>query len=130
MANANTVEPLVYQFRYYGAENPKNYPVGRSWIGTAQDGTYFKDILEDYGAAIKIGIQTLPGVRFFISNSNLTDPIIIDHTGVYELDLRNTTTTISNLYFDPVSLARIDEIDNASLIVDVLCNPKDGTVNS
>jgi len=49
---------------------------------------------------------------------------------VYELDLRNTNTTISKLYFDGSSLDRISEVDNASLIVDVLCNSGEGTVNS
>ena len=80
------------------------------------------DLLAKYGAAVKIGIQTLPGIKFYISDSNLSNGIIIDHTGVYELDLRNTTTAISNLRFDAASLSRIDEVDNASLIVDVLCN--------
>ena len=124
----NKVDPIVYQFRYYGSANDKNYPDGNSWIGLTDNSNASKNLLTGYGAAVKIGIQTLPGIKFFIGNSS--DGIIIDHTGVYELDLRNTTTTINQLYFDSASIARIDEVDNANIIVDVLCNPEDGTVNS
>lgn len=131
MATKNT-EPIVQQLRYYGTGNSKNIPDDNSWIGisTEENAPKAYDLLANYGSAVKLGIQTLPGVRFFISSNNLSNGIIIDHTGVYELDLRNTTTTISNLYFDAASLQRIDEIDNACIIVDLLCNPKQGAVNS
>ena len=133
MASKNSVEPIIYQFRFYGTDNENNVPNDENfWLGQAGDinSSKTKDLLSNYGAAVKIGIQTLPGVRFHISNSNFSNGIIIDHTGVYELDLRNTTTSISNLFFDIDSLNRINEIDNASLIVDILYNPKDGAVNS
>lgn len=130
MATTN-IEPLVYQLRYYSADNEKNIPSDpNKWVGLSNDLTKSQDLLTNYGAAIKLGIQTLPGVRFFISGNNFTDGIIIDHTGIYDLDLRNTNTAISNLYFDVASLARIDSVDNASIIIDLLCNPKDGTVNA
>lgn len=130
MANESRISPEVYQFRFYGFDNEHNYPSGMNWIGSNGDNTKSTDLLSSIGAAVKIGIQTLPGVRFWISLGNLSDPIIIDHTGVYELDLRNTTTKIGSLFFEPTSLARVSEVENASLIVDVLCNPQDGTVNT
>lgn len=130
MATTSKVEPVVYQFRYYGSDSTKNYPEGTSWVGLSSDATRGDNLLNNYGAAIKIGIQTLPGIKFHLSDSHSSSGIIIDHTGIYELDLRNTNTTISTLWFDPDSISRIDEIDNASIIVDVLCNPKDGTVSS
>ena len=117
---ANTITPEVYQFRFYGFSNDHNYPSGMSWIGSNGDNTKSVDLLTSIGAAIKIGIQTLPGVRFYLSAGSLNDPIIIDHTGIYELDLRNTTTKIGNLFFDPASLERVSEVENASLIVDIL----------
>ena len=122
-------EPIVYQFRYYGAASNKNQPEGNAWIGLSDDASAHKDLLTNCGSAVKIGIQTLPGITFHISSSGFGNGIIIDHTGVYDLDLRNTNTTISSLYFDAKSIARIDEIDNASIIVDVLCNPNNGMVN-
>ena len=122
MAATTELKQKVYQFKYYGSDSTKNEPEGNAWIGLSSDATKSSDLLAKYGAAVKIGIQTLPGIKFYISDSNLSNGIIIDHTGVYELDLRNTTTAISNLRFDAASLSRIDEVDNASLIVDVLCN--------
>lgn len=121
-STANNSSSSVFQFRYYGAKNPKNVPANTEWIGADSNGGEVLDLLNSQGiSAVKIGIQTLPGVKFYLNNLGNTG-IIIDHTGVYELDLRNTTTTISTLYFDPESLARIEEIDNASIIVDVLSN--------
>ncbi len=134
MATKN-INATIHQFRYYGILNENNYPTDDSgkWVGAVYDDDNViqpKDLLSDCGAAIKIGIQTLPGVKFSISGlGSMGDNIIIDHTGVYELDLRNTTTAISHLFFAPESLARIDEIDNASIIVDVLCNPSEGAVD-
>ena len=126
MATTALVAPVVHQFRYYGVmkgnDNVPQYP--EIWAKTENN-----DLLTGYGPAVKIGIQTLPGVKFYISDNATSKGIIIDHTGVFELDLRNTTTTIGNLYFDPSSLARIDEVQNASIIVDVLCNASEGTVN-
>lgn len=119
MANTVNNSPSVYQFRYYGAKNSKNVPGNLEWIGSNSDASETLDLLgASKISAIKIGIQTLPGIKFCLNHwgSNIT----IDHTGVYELDLRNTNTTISSLYFDAESLARIEEIDNASIIVDVL----------
>ena len=130
MATA-TVEPIVKQLRYYGFDNALNVPQeDNSWMNLSTDGVNKADLLTSFGAAVKIGIQTLPGVRFFINEQSNNDGIIIDHTGVYELDLRNTTTAINNLYFDAASLQRINEIDNASIIIDLLCNPRQGMVNS
>lgn len=117
-------KPLVTQLRYYGIGNEKNIPLGEAdgyWInGINTETKKMKNLLQDLGSAIKIGIQTLPGTVFYLSDTNR---IIIDHTGIYELDLTDTTTTINTLFFDPKSLAMISQIDNASLIVDILYYP-------
>lgn len=130
MAITTQAEPKVYQLRYYGLESEKNSPNDENiWVGLSSDATKPSNLLANYGSAVKIGIQTLPGVRFYLSN-NFSNGIIIDHTGVYELDLRNTNTTINQLFFDRASLNRVSEVDNASLIVDILCSSEEGTVNS
>lgn len=114
-----TTAPKIDQLRYYGVNNARNYPndnpeQGKNvWIKESEN-----HLLSNYGNVIKLGIQGLPGTKFFLNN--LSNGIVIDHTGVYELDLTNTTAVISSLYFDPVSLTRISEIDNAVLIVDIL----------
>lgn len=120
MATNTTANPNLIQFRYYGLDNENNMPKDTSWIGATADGAEAKNLLSNYGPAKKIGIQTLPGVIFYLNNYNPSTGIIVDHTGIYELDLRNTTTSIRSLFFDVNSLARVDEIDNASIIVDIL----------
>jgi hypothetical protein len=114
------IKPDVIQLRYYGLKNDKNTPDDSTWVGVDSKGNVSKNLLSNYGPAKKIGIQTLPGVIFYLNNLDLTNGIIVDHTGIYELDLRNTTTAITGLFFNVKSLTRIDEIDNASIIVDIL----------
>ena len=50
---------------------------------------------------------------------------MLDHTGIYELDLTDTTTSIKTLYFDWESLSTINRVNNTPLIVDILCYEKD-----
>ena len=120
------IKPDVIQLRYYGLNNDKNTPDDSTWVGVDSKGNVSKNLLSNYGPAKKIGIQTLPGVIFYLNNLDLTNGIIVDHTGIYELDLRNTTTAITGLFFNVKSLTRIDEIDNASIIVDILYQNNQG----
>lgn len=120
------IKPDVIQLRYYGLDNNKNTPDNSTWVGVDSKGNVSKNLLSNYGPAKKIGIQTLPGVIFYLNNLDLTNGIIVDHTGIYELDLRNTTTAITGLFFNVKSLTRIDEIDNASIIVDILYQSNQG----
>lgn len=115
----------IQQFRFYGVDNEKNFPKDDAvWFyGVQEDGKNRKHLLSDYGAALKIGIQGLPGTIFHL-NDNLDDKIILDHTGIYELDLTNTTTSIKTLYFENQSLITIDRVNNTPLIVDILCYEK------
>lgn len=120
-STTNKEKPVICQFRYYGLNNDKNNPEEQEEWGPGGN-------LLTAGPATKIGIQALPGTIFHLGTTNFSSGIIIDHTGVYELDLVNTTTTISNLYFNTESLAKIEAIDNACIIVDVLYIPAEGTV--
>ena len=129
MANI-VVSPEVAQLRYYGMGSEKNVPLLTD--GSEQDlwtGQNNNNLLAGFGPVIKLGIQTVPGTKFYL-NGALNAPIIIDHTGVYELDLTNITTTITTLSFDASSLALIDELDNLNIIVDILYTPSEGTVNN
>ena len=65
----------------------------------------------------QIGIQSMPGVKFYLNNS--TEPITIGSTGIYELDLEGYAE-ITNLAFDIKGLERIDNNPNAYLIVDII----------
>jgi hypothetical protein len=65
----------------------------------------------------QLGIQSLPGTKFYLNNSN--DPIIIGHTGIYELNLEGMAE-ITALAFDSKSIEAINGNYNSFLIVDII----------
>lgn len=69
------------------------------------------------GAITQLGIQTLPGIKFYLNDG--VDPIIVGSTGIYELDLEGLSE-ITALSFDKDSIKRIDDNDNGYLIVDAI----------
>ena len=103
----------VTQYRYYGEKNANNSPkdvTRKNFIS----GEVFSNTLP----ILQLGIQTLPGTKFFLNNGK--DPIIVGSTGIYELDLQNKTE-ISSLRFDPRIFDLIEGKDtNAYLIVDIV----------
>ena len=72
----------IMQFRYYGKDHTNNQPEGISIETLKKNGGIFKDYLP----FTQLGIQTLPGTRFYLNN-NEEAPIIIGSTGIYELEL-------------------------------------------
>ena len=100
----------VIQYRYYGDGNSNNYPNDLKAANLGENGSLFA------GKIIKqIGIQTIPGVKFYINAGKY--PIEIGSTGVYELSLNNLVD-ITQLSFTKDSLAMIDGI--GYLIIDIL----------
>ena len=110
----------VRQYRYYGEDGNsyprKNQPQGEINIETLSEGTVFFSE-ENLGSIIPLGIQTLPGTKFYINNAK--KPIIVGATGIYELEL-NGVSEIKNLRFAKEDLQIIDNLANAYLIVDAL----------
>ena len=124
---ATMTQAQTDQFRFYGYEHSKNVPSNQSaiaWVKGLNESQDIISLIDGGGSIIKLGIQTLPGVKFYLNDK--TAGIIIDHTGIYELDLRDTTTSINTFFFDAESLALVDSIDSASIIVDIMY--KQGTV--
>lgn len=103
----------IMQIRYYGEKSKNNYPsdVGFSKL-TA--GSAFHNLYP----ITQLGIQTLPGTKFYLNNGQT--PIIIGSTGIYELDLEGLSE-ITELRFDPGSMNRINSNPNAYLIIDLVC---------
>ncbi len=102
----------LIQFRYFGEGHAENYPLA----ATAED--YQKgEIFYDYSPIVQLGIQTLPGVKFYLNDS--TDPIVIGNSGIYDL-MADGTLKITKLQFDADGLARIEQGLNSYLIVDIL----------
>lgn len=103
----------IKQFRYYEQGNDKkNYPSNIS-LSNLHSGSIFSK----YVPIIQLGIQSLPGTKFYLNDSN--DPIIIGNTGIYELNL-NGLSAITSLKFDRQSINSIATNISAYLIVDIL----------
>ena len=113
----------IKQFRYYGKNNPLNYP---SWLNLpsadqGDDGSDFKlkkgTAFNEFTPIVQLGIQGLPGTQFGVNRND--DLITIGNTGVYELDL-NAQVSIEKLIFTQDSLTAIDKSETACLIIDIL----------
>ena len=103
----------IKQVRFYSsADTSKNYPVTVTHQRLVSGSAF-----TDYLPIVQLGIQALPGTKFYLNNSS--DPIIIGSTGIYEIDLVGETE-ISALSFDTTSVSSISNTDNACLIVDII----------
>lgn len=72
---------------------------------------------QSYLPFLQIGIQTMPGVKFYLNEAK--EPIMIGSTGIFELDL-NGVSEITSLKFDSNSMNLINSSTNGHLIVDVV----------
>ena len=107
---------VVRQYRYYGKQDLKNQPQYEISLETLETGSVFFSE-EGLAAITQLGIQTLPGTKFYLNNAK--KPIIVGATGIYELDLEGISE-INSLFFDKKSIQTIEEVGNAYLIVDAL----------
>ncbi len=103
----------IRQYRFYGvdADANKNYNISR--VKDLVSG----DFLSGYAPVIQLGIQALPGTKFYLNNA--IEPIIIGDTGIFELELTGVLE-ISKIQFDCVSLDAIAKNKNAILIIDTI----------
>lgn len=108
----------IQQFRFYGDDNKsQNQPSFITQNQLVSGSIFFQD--KTLGSITQLGIQTLPGTKFYLNNS--ANPIIIGYTGIYELDLEGISE-ITSISFDRNSLSAINNIGNAYLIVDAIYN--------
>ena len=106
---------VVKQYRYYNEKDAtRNQP---SNVNKDQfiNGLVFEE--PSCYPILQLGIQTLPGTKFYLNSS--IEPIIIGFTGIYELDLDNKAEIIK-LTFNKTSMDLIDSNANGYLITDVL----------
>lgn len=102
----------VKQIRYYGDNNAQNSE------GVRFNSLTGGDAFSKYMPVLQLGVQALPGTRFFLNGDN-KNPIIIGGTGIYELDL-NGEAEINSLQFAAASVNAIRNNNNAYLIVDMI----------
>ena len=104
----------IKQFRYYSATSSDNYPALYNYYGVLTKGNLFAS----HGSITHLGIQAIPGTKFYLNNSDF--PIMIGHTGIYELDLSNFGHIFA-IRFDPDSLARYNEPNNTErILIDIV----------
>lgn len=103
---------------FYYATQQINYPI-TLYSGNLVSGSAFANCVP----IVKLGIQSLPGVRFRF-NSNL-EWIMLGATGLYELDLKDSAGSITDLKFDKQSISIIDQNPNAYLIIDIVYEEED-----
>lgn len=101
----------VKQFRFYSNTSTQNYG------GVSYNNLISGSAFSQYMPILQLGIQSLPGTKFYLNGSN--NPIIIGTTGIYEIDLQGLTE-INALQFDPGSINIINNNANAYLIVDII----------
>lgn len=110
----------IKQFRYFGDNAVKNQPKGaisNDFVsGNIFSGGTSLDS-KSYYPIIQLGIQALPGTKFYLNDS--IEPIIIGARGLFELDL-DGVAEITQLSFDPSSINLIKTIDNAYVIIDIV----------
>ncbi len=118
----------IAQFRYFGDKEIIVNAGGQNTLYKHISDNYTEainkavladgSIFNDYTPIIQLGVQTLPGTKFYL-NAN-TYPIIVGASGIYELDLSNTSTIISSLLFDLTSLELISNNPDGYLIIDIV----------
>ena len=106
----------IKQFRFYQrtgtSGDQRNQPAEIS-LSNLKSGSLFSN----YYPIVQLGIQTLPGVKFFLNKA--VDPIMVGETGIYDLEL-DSATQITHLCFDGTSLNFINSNSDAYLIIDII----------
>lgn len=104
------------QYRFFGDGNNKNADV-----------SYSNNTLTftNWPTSIKrLGIQTMPGVEFNINGSGNSEPnIIVGPSGIYEIDVEETGSTIGSLDIIESTLMHYFDSDGnntAYLMIDVI----------
>ena len=75
------------------------------------------------GAITQLGIQTLPGTKFYLNNSN--ESIVVNNTGIFELDLEDQVQiTALRFYYDSLRLISEANLvkDNNTALLDIIHN--------
>ena len=102
----------IKQLRYFGESDARNYP---STISAAKlsTGAY----MENWSPILQISVHTLPGVVMYFNDDTM--PVYVGHSGVYQLDMTDTTAVLNNVKF---SLKDLQEIaaTNFGLIIDLM----------
>ena len=119
----NKIYYNIKQFRYFGYLNINQsssiFTINNTLTNNVDEASTLVSgtIFDQYTPIISLGIQTLPGVSFYLNSS--PDPIIIGYGGVFELDLTDSEARIARLQFSQESLQLIENSPGGYLIIDI-----------
>ena len=116
----------VHQFRFYRNDpsEDRNEPSHSEFEAVGRASVFANgDVFKDYYPFYQLGVQTLPGVMFYLNGSE--DPVIVGSTGIYELDMQDGVE-IATLQIDGRSLGMIDSATDGYIIIDVLYDDRRG----
>lgn len=117
------MKKVLRQFRYYGSqETSLNAPTGINSEKLQSGDIFFSSSDTLSTTIVSLGIQTIPGVQFYLNDS--VDTVIVGSTGIYELNLSDGYE-IKALRFTADSMELIDHNTSAYLIVDVVYNTEE-----
>lgn len=102
----------IKQLRYFGPNDYRNYPTTIS-----REQLKSKSYMETYSPILQISVHTLPGVIMYFNNDSL--PVYVGHSGVYQLDMTDTTPVLYNVRFTDRDLDLIEK-SNFGLIIDLM----------
>lgn len=103
----------IFQLRYFGEGHGNNFPTTIS-----QQMLLEGSFLPKNSSIIKLGIQSIPGLKFYINDN--TSPIMLGSSGLYEIDLTHTTGVITSLKFDNQILDNFSNYNNSYLFIDMI----------
>lgn len=98
----------IIQYRYFGNNDENNYPSNLT-LDDLASGKHFEN-----KSVIQLGVQTSGGVRMYLNGNTDNQGIVIDSTGIYELNV-DGMTVITNVQFDKNTLTSATYI-----IIDVI----------
>ena len=112
------MQRYIKQFRYYGKNSTLNTNLDIA-NKLNKESLANGGFINNYTPVVKLGIQTIPGVRFYLNGSD--EAIIIGNSGLFELDLEDRIQ-ITGLRFSPKSIDLIDSLATANgrLIIDIV----------
>ena len=118
----------IAQFRFFGDTNSQFNTKDQNVIyhqldenspnGLTMTDLISGEVFSNYTPIIQLGIQSFPGLKFNL-NANL-EPVMIGASGIYELDLTDSSVALTSITFEKDSLELVNTNPDGYLIIDIV----------
>lgn len=98
----------------------------RQYLGVFSESSEQWNCLEHGEQVVAFGIQAREGTNFYLNDSQ-ENPIVIGQTGIYELDLRNNSGTITKITVNNARLKAPEDADT-HILIDILYSDETGDI--